>query len=952
MGVFGHGKEFLKNMMDENSLQPTPLASTDVMPAVTEFAEREKKKENRFFAFFEKRKEGALPIVLAFLLPMIIFGICLAFLKVYPFGDGQFINYDGWHQYYPFVMKLWDHFHEGTSLLYDWSMGMGTNFLSMLSYYGASPLNLLLYLAPERDFRLLFMLFSVLRIGLAGLFTALFFRKVFSKPGWSVAFFALGYALSGYVLGYYWNNMWLDSVALYPLLCLATVKLFREGKSALYVLVMAVSLFSNYYIGYMSALFTVLVFVALCVLDKVCFSDFIRKGFRLLLMTFLGIGLAAVMLLPAFFGLLNTFSTSADAPKVYVDFYESIRDFLMPLSSFHEPTVIDGLPNLTTSALLILFAFAFLWAKRISLREKLVAFFTVLFLLLSMNFSVLNYIWHGMHFTNQIPYRFAYLFAFVVVLMAYLYYRKAMEGFDWIDAVGMLIFSALIAFCAFGYYANVSVLATVAVFVLGMLLTALYSVKIFPRRILSFAVCVILVAEIGVNTWLGTKAVGVTSYEQYFDLKTGEEFSQMVAIAEEREKNSLDFYRLEGTEWRSLNDSCFYDYNGISQFASSANYRVAAFLQALGMPADPGSNRFVYVHGTPLGNTMLGVKYLVSREGYESDKDLTCISKSDNETTAALYQCNGFAGLGFMIDENALAFSFDMTQPVYERQNALFRAVTGLEGDLLTPFQPTEISGVGLTAVDSGGGSYELNGLELSEEEGTERVLRLTYTMPTDSTVYLYADVPSATHVQVNNAWHALDGYPNFFSAGAYEEGEGFHVRAALQETGRDAFTDGATIYACTMDTRLWEQGLARLQDEKMEITSFENTRVEAKITAKQDGVLYTSIPAELEGSWEVSVDGKQVKIGAFAGSFLALPLTEGEHSLVFRYSPLGFEKGLGISFVSLLLLIALAIWERKGHKLFPEKSLLSPEGGKKQMGEGDAENDVAEADEPDPQGD
>ena len=139
------------------------------------------KKINRFWLFLEEKGKGNLPLLLSFLLPFLTFFICLAVQGLYPFGDNQIINYDGWHQYYPFILKLWDHFHEGTSLLYDWSMGMGTNFLSMLSYYGSSPLNLLVLLAPERDFRLLFQFFVILRIGLAGLFMGLFLKKTMKK---------------------------------------------------------------------------------------------------------------------------------------------------------------------------------------------------------------------------------------------------------------------------------------------------------------------------------------------------------------------------------------------------------------------------------------------------------------------------------------------------------------------------------------------------------------------------------------------------------------------------------------------------------------------------------------------------------------------------------------------------------------------------------------------------
>lgn len=919
------------------------------------------KKESRFWRFVEEKGKGNLPLVLAFLLPFLTFFICLAIQGLYPFGDNQIINYDGWHQYYPFILKLWDHFHEGTSLLYDWTMGMGTNFLSMLSYYGSSPLNLLILFAPERDFRLLFQLFVILRVGLAGLFMGLFLKKTTKNAGFSIAFFSMGYALSGYMMGYFWNNMWLDTVALYPLLCLATVKLFREGKCGLYIFTLALSLFSNYYIGYMCCVFTVLVFFILCVVDRVRFSDFLRKGCRFAVASLMGGAMSAILLLPAFFGLLNTASTSGES-SVYVSFYESIRDLIAPLISFHEPAVMDGLPNLATAALISLFAFAFLWAKKIPLREKLCAFFLLTFLLVSMNFSVLNYFWHGMHFTNMIPYRFAFLFAFAVVVMAYRYYKKGMEDFDFIDAIGMLIFSGLAIFCAAGYYKDFAIIASVVVFVIGILLAVFYATKLLPRRVLSVVVCLVLTVETVASAWMGTKAVGTSSYSGYYDLQIGEEVRKMVALAEKNETDPNDFYRLETTEWRSLNDSCFYNYNGISQFASSANRRVSAFLQALGMPADPGSNRFVYVHGTPLANTALGVKYLIHKGGYLSDDGLTCISPADNQTTSALYENQSFAGLGFMIEEEGGEFSFDMAQTPYQRQNELFRAMTGLQGDLFTLIPTTQENHLNLTAEDKGGW-YEYKATPLPAGE-TSRMLNLTVKVPDSGTVYIYADVPKANYVQVNNIWHPVDEYPNFFSAGKFATNETFTLRAAVEGGENEEFTSHALFYVCTMDEELWQEGLARLQDEKMKITTFEDTYVKATVNAKKDGYLYTSIPMEPAHSWQVLVDGKPTEIVPFADAFVGIYLPEGDHVVEFSYSPLGYAKGKWISLVAVLLWVALCIWEKRGHKLFPEKPLPvpTPPASEETDGqeseeenipeEGGERSDPAKADVTDPQGD
>ena len=82
--------------------------------------------------------------ILAFIIPFLLIGIGFWKGQMHPFGDNQFLVTDLWHQYYPFFQLLQEKLQHGGSLLYTWRSGMGTNFLAMMSYYAASPLNFVL----------------------------------------------------------------------------------------------------------------------------------------------------------------------------------------------------------------------------------------------------------------------------------------------------------------------------------------------------------------------------------------------------------------------------------------------------------------------------------------------------------------------------------------------------------------------------------------------------------------------------------------------------------------------------------------------------------------------------------------------------------------------------------------------------------------------------------------
>ena len=84
----------------------------------------------------------------AFFLPVLITVLAFAVTGIYPFGENQITVIDMYHQYVPFLSELQYKLHHGGSLFYSWHGAGGFNFWNLLSYYGASPLNLLLFFFP------------------------------------------------------------------------------------------------------------------------------------------------------------------------------------------------------------------------------------------------------------------------------------------------------------------------------------------------------------------------------------------------------------------------------------------------------------------------------------------------------------------------------------------------------------------------------------------------------------------------------------------------------------------------------------------------------------------------------------------------------------------------------------------------------------------------------------
>jgi hypothetical protein len=98
------------------------------------------------------------------------------------------------------------------------------------------------------------------KLGLAGLFFAIFLKGIFDRCDLTTGLFGACYGLCAWALGYQWNIMWLDTFALVPLVVLGMVYLLRDKKPALYTLTLFLSIFSNYYIGFFVCIFVLLLF--------------------------------------------------------------------------------------------------------------------------------------------------------------------------------------------------------------------------------------------------------------------------------------------------------------------------------------------------------------------------------------------------------------------------------------------------------------------------------------------------------------------------------------------------------------------------------------------------------------------------------------------------------------------------------------------------------------------
>ena len=199
-------------------------------------------------------------LALAFAIPCVGMLFVMLISQYEPFGQYSMLYSDMYHQYYPFFVAFRRALRSGEGLIYTWSVGMGMDYLGLIAYYLASPLNLLSVLVPEGWLLEYFSLLVPIKLGLAGLFFAIFLKGLFGKDNFSISVFGGLYGLCAWALGFQWNIMWLDTFALLPLVALGAVRLLEQKKFRLYTLTLFASIFANYYIGLFTCIFVFLLF--------------------------------------------------------------------------------------------------------------------------------------------------------------------------------------------------------------------------------------------------------------------------------------------------------------------------------------------------------------------------------------------------------------------------------------------------------------------------------------------------------------------------------------------------------------------------------------------------------------------------------------------------------------------------------------------------------------------
>lgn len=852
-----------------------------------------------------------------------------------PWGDRQMLVIDLWHQYFPFLYDLHDKLQNGGSLFWTWSVGMGSNFIGMMSYYLLSPLNFLSVFIPSDWLVGYLAVATVIKISCAGMFTAICFKILFKRHDLSLVFFSAMFALCSFNMGYYWCVIWLDSVAMLPLVVAGTVSLLRDGRYKLFIISLGLAVIFNYYIGLficIAVFFTAIGYTA---------SRWggIRKALKDLLRTavcsVLALLMTAPITVPAYLVLQNCYKSASgmptrfdinigtdDAPGVFNAIVKIISNSI----SFLNPTDKEGLPNIACGLLCVLLLAVFFCCKKVRLGEKIFCGTTLLFLIASFIFRQLDYMWHGFHFPNMLPYRFSFLFSFLMIYMAYRAFMH-LEDSSFIDVIiGALTFVLIILPSVFTVFHVLSdplldedhvslgaVIASICVAVVMLVLLFLYTNKKVKKEVISVLLCIVVIGELCATAIIGIATVSTTTTNGY--PRESNNVKRIVSHIDKWAKDDPDIFRTEVTSTQTLNDGALNSYKGISVFNSMANVNITHFVEYFGCGGWPAGNRYTYYESSPVTNNILNIRYLIARDGI--CRNTAYMKEVDTSGGVKLFENQAYLPQGFMVGSALENLVIDSTSanpgtvenPI-ENQIEFWRLATGIEEPVYTQ----------LEVKDQGHTDSEILSVTKSSE-GMYNAVPSNSTTPihVKFNYYLEEDGLVVSYFKVNNASGDGNIYVNdenlcslnvkcayIKCIGEYKKGDKISLYSNI-ELGK---TSSIRAFCYVLNKDVYEKGLEILRESALKATSSSDTHLEGTVDVKTEGLLYTSIP--YEKGWSVTVDGKSEEIVTIGNGVCAVRLSPGTHTVRFSFVPDGFVIGMAAFIFALLIFVFFCVMTRK----------------------------------------
>ena len=859
--------------------------------------------------------------------------------QVFPFGDQTVLRMDLYHRYGPLFAELYDKLFSKDTLNYSWTSGLGSCFLGNYFNYLSSPIGAIIVFFGHKNIPEAIGAMVLIKAALSASTFSYYLKKSQKSHSAASVSFSMFYAFCSYMLAYYWNVMWLDAMILLPVILLGIENIIDHGKIWHYVVGLSLSMFSNYYMSFMLCMFAVVYFCYYYIShysmssvlkenyeDEVKFkklknSRFFRSGVIFALSSFLSAGIMAFALLPTLSILSNCSATSGTFPtdyKTYFGFFDFFANHLPGLETTIRSSGDDVLPNIYCGLLTVILAPLYFFSKTISKKEKTATIGLLGFFFISFNFNIFNYIWHGFHYPNDLPYRYSFMYSFILLIMAFKVFRRLNEFTTRqiaVVGVSVMAFAVIISKVGSKNFDDACTYIVLIFSVVYILLLSVLKDKRYEAASVAVLLAVCVCSEVIIaDTQSFPNNVTKSSYESdYEDFRLIKEHLDLV--------EGHDDYRMELSSLRTRMDPSWFGYNGVSVFSSMAYEKLSRLQDRLGLMSN-GINSYTYNPQTPVYNMMHSLEYIVNNETpcVLSDRYYTHMTDVNNFSA---YSFNYALPIAYCVNNEITQWYYQDDKDSYsinpfEVQGDYFDKATGVGN----PFEKVSVSYVTYNNTEPFYNSLDSNFYSYRKIDSDALASAIfNVTMQKEGNLYIYFKIDGASqeHISVTSSLGTFThdaGQDCVLDLGRYKKDETVSITLPFESA-----SGNARFYIYTMNDEIFEKGYEILSGRALSVESFETDEITGRFTAKEDCILYSSIP--YDKGWKVNIDGKEVSkedIVAIGDALLGIKVQKGNHDIVFKYEPTNLTAGTVISVFSLVILALLIILSVTKKKFITKK--------------------------------
>lgn len=811
---------------------------------------------------------------------------------VYPFGNETISYYDMSQSFVPLYYHTWDVLHGVKNIFFEWNAGMGCSLADVSGAFLFFPSNLF-FLFVKRDnilyamsvFLLLKMMFSA--------FSMSYYVRSKCDRKLLVVYAGIAYATCGYILQYYTNIYYLDTVMLFPLFVLALERLIKEKKQLSYIVILFLILLTNQQMAFMVVVFVVL--KGWLVIKQIGEEKRGQAVVSIITCSIIAVLISAFSFLPSVICMLQSSRFNNATSNGLIDVLMSLGCEFPQQKYF---MLYGGEIGIGC------FLFTLLGGRK-KIKEHSDSILMVVLLALPIALENIDLLWHGtsyMHF----PMRFGYMLSFELIALSVSVFsddsfedvendserKNKLRNYSLLGGVVLvpLISVILYVLCSQFRQHGIRELSAYKGYGYALVLVVVFSLLVVfsnKRKLKESLILIMTIIQAAIGMYGLVAPIGDFSLEcgDGFVISANEVYGNIISEdATNRIKDrNIDLNSNYGFIVNQSSLGCWM--NGASPYIQN---------EMINMGYTTNYTRILDNSGTAFTDAMLGVRRLYSKTD-DVNSDLYTDGYSVND--GYVYNCKYVLPFGYVVSEVKSGNGF-------EYQNALFTAVTGIENRLIEEVDSLSQAEKSIFDAENGVNLFDTK-LNVQEK----------------SVLYVYVDYDSdninkyafaINDVQVPMDAQGSEGnimYAQFFINGMIEMGTYEDETVDLKIlTEHDSLEH---IHVGLMDLNELEDGIEKVNEHNNSIASVDKGVLSMNFETDLSGTLF--IPIGFYENYLVTVDGQKSEYFPVMGNaFVGLTVGSGKHIIEIEYIPKGLKLGCVLSLLGIGLGITFILVGRK----------------------------------------